>query len=111
MQIGQMQSSTHEAVVAIRGIGATIGKLSTIATTIGISVAEQGAAMQAIARSMVQAAEGTEQVTSNIRQVSQGAADTGAASQQVFGAALNLSRRAEQLTTNVHSFVQSVRAA
>jgi len=111
MQIGQMQSSTHEAVVAIRGIGATIGKLSTIATTIGISVAEQGVAMQAIARSMVQAAEGTEQVTSNIRQVSQGAADTGAASQQVFGAALNLSRRAEQLTTNVHSFVQSVRAA
>lgn len=111
VQIGRMQASTHEAIVVIGGIGATVATLSANATTIGAGVTEQGVAMQAIARGMVEAAAGTEQVTSSILQVSRGAAFTETASQHVLDAASALSRRAEQLTDDIHGFLNGVRAA
>lgn len=42
-QIGAIQSSTAESITAIKGIGATIGRISEIATTIASAVEEQGA--------------------------------------------------------------------
>ncbi len=111
VQIAQIQASTRETIVVIGGIGVTVATLSTNATTIGAGVAEQGVAMQAIARSMMQAAAGTEQVTSNILQVSRGAAFTETASQHVLDAASALSMRAEQLTDAINGFLRGVRAA
>ncbi len=82
-----MQSSTDEAVTAIKGISNIIGQMSEITTTIASAVQEQGAATQEIARNVQQAAQGTQDVSSNIGGVTQAAGETGAASSQVLGTA------------------------
>jgi methyl-accepting chemotaxis protein len=58
-----------------------------------------------------QTAASTQDITVNIRGMSQAANDTGAAAIQVLGAANGLSQQAEQLTAEVTSFVTGIRAA
>ncbi len=57
-QIAGMQVATQESVLAIKQIGATIGRISQIAATISTSVEQQGGATQEIARNVEQAARG-----------------------------------------------------
>jgi len=110
-QITQLQSSTNEAVEAIRGITVIIEEVSTIATAIASAVEQQGAATNEITRNVQQTADSTLEVTSHITGVSQGAAGTGAAADQVLSAAGELSRQAESLSAEVGGFVANVRAA
>jgi len=110
-QIAEMQAATHESVGAIKEIGATIGRISEIATTIASAVEEQGAAMQEVTRNVQQAAAGTTQVADNISEVSAGAAETGTASLNVLSAAKSLAEQSGRLKTEVHKFLDTVRAA
>jgi methyl-accepting chemotaxis protein len=57
------------------------------------------------------AAEGTEQVSSNIIDVQRGAGETGSASAQVLSAAQALSSDSNRLKLEVDKFLNSVRAA
>ena len=63
-----------------------------------------------IARNVEQAAEGTDNVTSNIVAVEQAARETGAASGQIKDSAADLSRQAEFLRHEVNQFLAKVRA-
>jgi methyl-accepting chemotaxis protein len=63
-QIGGIQSATQDSVSAIEEIGVTIGRISEISASIAAAVEEQGAATQEVARSVQQAAEGTQQLQS-----------------------------------------------
>jgi methyl-accepting chemotaxis protein len=110
-QIAEMQAATQDSVGAIKEIGATIGRISEIATTIASAVEEQGAAMREITRNVQQAAAGTTQVAGNISEVSAGAAKTGSASLNVLSAAKSLSEQSGRLKTEVHKFLDTVRAA
>ena len=110
-QIDGMQAATNESVDAIRDIGATIGKLSEIASTIASAVEEQGVATQEISRNVQQAAQGTQQVSSKITDVQRGATETGSASSQVLSSAQSLSRDSDRLKTEVGKFLDTVRAA
>ena len=110
-QIGGMQTSTEEAVSAIKGITTIIGQINEITTTIASAVQEQGAATQEIARNVQQAAQGTQDVSSNIGGVTQAAGETGAASTQVLGTASTLSRQSETLRSSVNEFLHGVRSA
>ncbi|MGM4895626.1 methyl-accepting chemotaxis protein [Tardiphaga sp. 839_C3_N1_4] len=110
-QIASIQTATDDSVSAIREIGATIGKMSEIASTIASAVEEQGAATQEISRNVQQAAQGTMQVSSNIIDVQRGASETGGASSQVLSAAQSLSSDSSRLKTEVSRFLNSVRAA
>ena len=110
-QIAAMQSATRDTVTAIQSIGATIGQINEIATTIAAAVEEQGAATQEIARHVQQVAAGTKEMSSNIAGVTQAAGETGAASSQVLSAAGELSRQGEQLRGHVDQFLVAVRAA
>lgn len=110
-QIGGMQTSTEEAVSAIKGITSIIGQINEITTAIASAVQEQGAATQEIARNVQQAAQGTQDVSSNIGGVTQAAGETGAASTQVLGTASTLSRQSETLRSSVSEFLQGVRSA
>jgi len=110
-QIAQIQSSTKEAVAAIREITGTIEEVSSIAVSIAAAVEEQGAATAEIARNVQQTARSAHDVTVNIGGVSQAATETGAAADQVLSAATDLSRQAERLTSEVGSFIAEVRAA
>lgn len=60
---------------------------------------------------MQQAAAGTQEVTSNIAGVSEGAGSTGTAAAEVLDAAADLARRAEQLNGEVSRFLAGVKAA
>jgi methyl-accepting chemotaxis protein len=110
-QVNGIQAATHESVDAIKEIGATIGKMSEIASTIASAVEEQGAATQEISRNVQQAAQGTMQVSTNIADVQRGARDTGSASSEVLSAAQLLSRDSERLKLELGKFLNSVRAA
>ena len=102
---------TKEAIEAIQGITATIEEVSTIATTIGSAIEEQGAATAEIARNVTQTAQATQDVTTNIGGVSAAANETGGAAGLVLTAASNLSKQAEQLSGEVTTFLAGVRAA
>ena len=110
-QIAAIQSSTGDAVGAIKGIGLTISGINEIATTIAAAVEEQGAATQEIARNVSEAAQGTSQVSSNITGVTQSSGQTGVAAGQVLGAADDLAKQAETLRLHVDHFLVKVRAA
>ncbi len=110
-QIGRIQSSTGQAVIAIGGITQRIRDISATATSIAAAVEQQGAATQEIVRNVSQAATGTGEVTGNITGVAQAAEETGAAATQVLGAASDLSRQSEHLTAEVARFLATVRAA
>jgi methyl-accepting chemotaxis protein len=110
-QVAAMQGATSEAVTAIHGIGATIGTINEIATTIAAAVEEQGAATQEIARNVHEAAQGTGQVSSSIVGVNQAASETGTAANQVLTSAEALGSQAETLRGDVDSFLAKIRAA
>jgi methyl-accepting chemotaxis protein len=78
-QIGGIQSSTHEAVAAIKEIGGVIQHVNEISAAIATAVEQQGSATQEIARNAQQAAKGTTDVSANITGVTQ-AAEIGRAS-------------------------------
>ncbi|MCJ2062301.1 methyl-accepting chemotaxis protein [Methylobacterium sp. J-088] len=110
-QIGQIQTSTSQAVASIAGITERIREINGVASSIAAAVEQQGAATQEIVRNVSQAAMGTGEVTSNIAGVAGAAEETGAAASQVLGAASELSRQSEHLTAEVGRFLATVRAA
>ena len=70
-----------------------------------------GVAPLEISRNVQQAAQGTQQVSSNITDVQRGASETGSASSQVLSAAQSLSGDSNRLKLEVGKFLDSVRAA
>ena len=110
-RIGAVQTSTQQAVNAIREIGRSVTEVSGLSITVAAAIEEQGATTQEIVRSVARAATGTSAVTSNIADVSVAAGETGAAASQVLGAAAELARQSEQLSAEVGHFLDTVRAA
>jgi methyl-accepting chemotaxis protein len=95
---------------SVEEIGGTIGQINAIAAAITGAV-EQQAATQEIARNVQQAAVGTKDVSSNIREVREAAEDTGAAAHQVLASSHSLSQQSEVLSDEVESYLRSVSAA
>jgi len=111
VQITAVQAATRDAVAAIGQIGATIGQVNDIATTIASAVEQQGAATLEIARNAQQAATGTHEVTTNISGVSGAAREAGHAAHDVLAAATDLSRQCEEFRVSTQKFLQDVRNA
>ena len=109
-QIASVQDATLAAVEAIRAISAVISRINTIGTTIAAAVHQQGAATGEIARSAMEAADGTREVSSNISGVSSGADETGRAAHAVLEAAGSLAGEADGLRVMVDTFLVNVRA-
>jgi methyl-accepting chemotaxis protein len=110
-QITQMQSATEHSVSAIKGISATIGQISDIATAIAGAVEQQGASTQGIAHNVQQAAQDTVEVGKSLVDVSRGAADTNAKAEQVHASARALSQEGRALKREVEKFLATIRAA
>ena len=110
-QIGDIQSSTADAVSAIEGISKIIAQISEISGGIATAVEEQGSATHEIAGNVQQAAAGTREVTENITTVNQAAAETGQTAKQVLFASEELTKQGEILRQEVTEFLQSIRAA
>ncbi len=110
-QVSGIQAATEESVGSIREISGTIERLSEISSTVAAAVEQQGAATQEISRNVLQAAHGTERVSTNIGDVQRGAAETGSASSQVLSAARSLSADSNRLKLEVAKFLDTVHAA
>jgi methyl-accepting chemotaxis protein len=111
LQIAGIQSATQDSVAAIKEISGTIGRISEISSTIASAVEEQGAATQEISRNVQHAAEGTQQVTSNIADVQRSSVETQSASSEVLALAQSLSHESNSLKLEVARFLNTVRAA
>jgi len=110
-QVVGMQTATAESVSAIKDIGATIDRVSGIASAITAAVEEQGAATQDIASNIQQAAKGTSRVALNIGEVNKGATETGSAATQLLASAGDLSSEGRKLKVEVDRFLSTVRSA
>ncbi len=110
-QIAAIQQETGQAVAALRSIGATIRRMSEIATGIAGAVEQQGAATQAIAGSVQEAANGSAQVDSTIATVSVSVQQTGAQAGDVVAAAHALSEQSATLAREVAEFLGALKAA
>ncbi len=109
-QIAAMQSAAGNAAGAIRGVGGTIDRISSIVSTIAAAVEEQGAATREIASSVAQAANGTQNVSTTIGEVTRAAAETGTMAGDVLSAANDLVDESRALNRQVAQFVAKVRA-
>jgi methyl-accepting chemotaxis protein/CHASE3 domain sensor protein len=110
-QIAAIQGSTETTVGAIRGVGATIRKVSEISQAVASAIEQQDAATQEIARNTQQAFSGTQRVAGDIAEVTQVAADSGAAALRTRDSAGDLAREAQELSTELASFLARVRSA
>ncbi|SEO55153.1 HAMP domain-containing protein [Methylobacterium sp. ap11] len=110
-QIARIQEATHEAVAALRAIGGVIGEMSEIATGITAAMEQQGAATQEIARNVGEAAQGTQVVSTGIRDVRRDAEGAGEAAARVLAAAEALAGTATGLRGEVDAFLGGVKAA
>ena len=110
-QIEAIRNATGSTAEAIREIGNTIGQIDEIATTIAAAVEEQGGSTKEIARSVQQAAQGTQGVMQNIAGVTQASGQVGTAAELVLGSAGELAKQSERLKQEVETFLATVRAA
>jgi len=110
-QIDAMQKATHDAVGAIEQIRSIVDNISAISTAIAGAVEEQEAATREIARNVVLAAEGTQEVAGNVDGLMSVARETKSASTEVLNASSSLSTEAENLHRSVGSVIESLRAA
>jgi methyl-accepting chemotaxis protein len=110
-QITAMQKVSSDAVSAIKGIGATIGRIDEIVSVISDAVRQQGSATNEIAQNVQLAAAGTQEVAHNIGGVTEAAADTGATASQLLTESDDLAHQAETLQREVDRFTANIRAA
>ena len=109
--IGSIQSSTGDAVLAIRSICARIEEISDVATTIASATDEQGTAAKEIVRAISWAAAETANATTDISGIAQAAQETGTAAAQVLTSAHDLSQQSDHLSLEVTRFLRNLRAA
>jgi methyl-accepting chemotaxis protein len=110
-QIAAMQLATQDAVVTIKEIDLTIGKISEISAVIHDAVQHHAAATQEIARYAGDAGRRTAEVARNISSVSHKAYETGSVSAQVLSATQGLSHEVGKLSAEVEKFLAELRAA
>jgi methyl-accepting chemotaxis protein len=110
-QVGAIQQATGQSVIAIKGVGETIRRVSDIVASISNAVEQQGIATQEIARNIHQAAVGTSKVSSNIVGVTDAAGETGRAATEVLAATQKMSVQSDTLKAEVARFLAEVKAA
>jgi methyl-accepting chemotaxis protein len=111
VQIAGVQAATQDSVATIKEIGATIGRISEIATAITSAVELQAATTQQMAENVQAAAQSASHVTANIAEVNDGATGITSASAQILASAQTLSQDGSRLTAEMEQFLAAVCAA
>lgn len=105
-QISAMQTTTTEAVDAIRTIRETIESLSETSASISAAIEEQTVTTTEISRNVQEASKATTEVSSNIAGVQQAAQQTGAASTELLALASSLSDKAQDMNKQVSDYLE-----
>ncbi|WP_233605139.1 MULTISPECIES: methyl-accepting chemotaxis protein [Corallococcus] len=96
-KIGSIQGDTEEVVNAILEIGATIGRINELQTSIASSVEEQTATAGEILRNVGEAAKGSQQISENMAAVAEAARSTTEGAGSTQRSAVELAHMAQSL--------------
>lgn len=107
-QVLAIQTSTGEAVEAVRGVGEAIMQVDTIASAIAASVGEQGAATREISGNVQAVAYQNTKATDSMRDVSDVARGASGSSEAVRIAATEVARVADTLRQEVDEFLTAM---
>jgi methyl-accepting chemotaxis protein len=110
LQVATIQEATRISVHAIREVTETIGKVNESSTVIAAAVSQQSDTTREIARSVVEASQGSKKVSFNLGGINLAAQETGESASHVLEAANELSSDGVLLKTLVDGFLQEVRA-
>ena len=89
-QIGGVQTGTHDAVEAIKGIAAVIDTINDISQGIAAAVEEQGAVTRDISSNMQTASEGVQVISDNMTRISSAAQEATNAVRKVKQASMDM---------------------
>jgi methyl-accepting chemotaxis protein len=109
-QVSGIQSSTTDAVNAIRTIASTMEEISRFTSTIATTVDEQTAVTREISRDVGLASNGTTSVASNISVVTAAIGEADRSAKDVLGATGELADAARRLQASVDGFLAEVAA-
>ncbi|WP_158306011.1 methyl-accepting chemotaxis protein [Azospirillum sp. B510] len=111
VQINAIQSTSFDAVHAIKRIGETIDRMDSIALSISGAVQQQFQATTEISENLRQAALGTTEVASSITHVLHKATDAGSSAEMLLESSGTLTHQTSLLKDEVNSFTDRIRAA
>ncbi len=107
--VGLIQSSTRNAVDAVREIGGAVRGINEITTAIAGAVNQQDAATREISSNAQSAAQGNETLVTNINSLREAIGETNTAAASVLATSDDLATTAETLSREVEKFFQNLR--
>src|SRR5205807_5836501 len=108
--VGMIQTSTRNAVDAVREIGNAVRDINEVTSNIAGAVGQQDAATREISANAQLAAQGNETLVTNIGSLSEAMGKTSTAAESVLSASGELTAMAETLSREVDTFFRSLRA-
>ena len=107
--VGLIQSSTRNAVDAVREIGTAVREINDITSAIAGAVGQQDAATREISVNAQSAAQGNETLVNNIVSLRDAIGETNTAASSVLSASNELNAMAETLSREVEKFFHNLR--
>ena len=107
--VGMIQSSTRNAVDAVREIGGAVREINNITSNIAGAVGQQDQATREISTNAQSAAQGNETLVSNINSLGEAIGETKTAAASVLAASDDLATTADTLSREVDKFFHSLR--
>jgi methyl-accepting chemotaxis protein len=108
--VSMIQSSTRNAVDAVREIGQAVRDINEVTSNIAGAVGQQDAATREISVNAQSAAQGNETLVANIGSLSEAIGETNNAATSVLSASSDLTATAETLSREVDKFFHNLRA-
>jgi methyl-accepting chemotaxis protein len=108
--VGMIQTSTRNAVDAVREIGSAVRDINDVTSSIASAVGQQDAATREISVNAQMAAQGNETLVVNIGSLSDAIGETTKAASSVLSASTDLTSTAEILSREVEQFFRALRA-
>jgi methyl-accepting chemotaxis protein len=108
--VGLIQTSTRNAVDAVREIGQAVHGINEVTSNIAGAVGQQDAATREISANAQSAAQGNETLVANIGSLRDAIGETNKAASSVLTASTDLNATAETLSNEVDKFFHNLRA-
>ncbi len=110
-QITEIQAATTFASQSMDELNDVIQQVDTISASIAAVMEQQTSATRDIAKSVHEAANGTNLVNANISSVASASKEAGTAAEMVMSAASTLQDQSRQLNAEVSNFIKRIRTA
>ncbi|MGY8665192.1 methyl-accepting chemotaxis protein [Bradyrhizobium sp. UFLA05-109] len=108
--VGMIQSSTRNAVEAVREIGGAVREINDVTSAIAGAIGQQDSATREISANAQSAAQGNETLVANITSLRDAIGETDTAATSVLTAAGSLTATAETLSREVEKFFGNLRS-